>query len=1364
MDFLQLGNTAIKGGIFFGNQLTPSGVFKNVPDSYQPDVFAQDSTINGQTVFNRCSSNVELTLDKLKESLANSLAQQDITISDKLFREFLSNSAKLLIDYRDLRNFVFFGSAYTELSYNLVNLINNYPYKAYIASSTGSISVTNLDNKTYIEFTNAEINKGNEVFNLKESQTDNLINFVLVDKNGNQYKVLDYESPIYNPITVVNLAPTGVEITTANPHGYTDGLEIKIKKCNIPELNNDFFVEVIDATHIRLYQNASLTSPKVLVSAVIYDGLARIREKVPVYGTTYGIRLVIEGNLTPGQYISLLENLTTYEGFLLQRNNQYYIEFNNTTTDFQKQLLNKTITKPWPREVVTDNILFKTQEFDEWILDPGNFRLQYNYEDDPGFIENYYSDLNTELVIASAMIMDEDETNQLLRKAFPSYVIDELRDQDAMFKRFILIAGWLFDQIKLYINFIAYNHHLNYTPYNQLTYQYYDLYAKHFGLELFEEDNIELSKLLVQTEPGLIYINNQPEFQDQDNAKTLYLLQKEKQKRLLINLLYLYKGKGTLGILNKLIDLLGVPQGLVQVNEFYFDFLEKDANGTPTSNKKVRLIDNEKVKTPGSVWEIDPNSLLNNSNIPSTANQPYFYKQALDNQWQINLREIDLITSPQDAFLHDLIRWGQQTYPYCKFKEGGFCYLQNTAKPYYMLPLSFPDKYCGFTFEYLIPKQTLNPVKNQFTLASLFHVASLGTMPELLPAGNRYNYFRERFGFYNQASFSITDLLGGGTIEVKVLGQTIVLTTDEETIPQTSKKLCNIINTSAVAEKFFASYENGIITISSRDIVLNGESLEIISDFLIGTQTDFTDTTSALDDNYIICRIENSKLVVRLRYVDEFNPNLPDTRFDQRVAISQYVFNDDGLNHRMELKLRPAGIELYQDFRYIEFIPWRNLTPTQELYWTARDLPLNEVVAAPLEKLDITYFAEPTNTGDDAVRWWDLFVGDPHRIDVWVKEVQVYENREINQDNLQTGGQSDDSNYSVEGYIFKANITNNNFDAYYQSPFPLIDGEDVITNILPVDNDNKVESLNLIPYSSFEDNDSVFEKTKQDFYYGIDLTTTINKLYQLKGWDDNLHKQEEYEVLQAMLINYFVFGRQIITYTNLISIIQLIEKKFKILSAQFIPIVVNTNNFSRLIQPEVPDKFRYHGAYKNCVIDNLGRRASLRIDLLGSALDGEFSMDLAPYGNSGTITWEQSDFYTLKKLGEVWKNIANPDKMSYRVSNYSIWLEIDLGWLKEDWDADQSDLAGYRDTMMASLVTTDMNFTFHDWDIGQIPSRPDVITYAQMPCFQVEYTLPNQEVDDNFYIYYDNEDDLIGGPQNHIYYNSETGKYYRFIK
>ena len=532
---------------------------------------------------------------------------------------------------------------------------------------------------------------------------------------------------------------------------------------------------------------------------------------------------------------------------------------------------------------------------------------------------------------------------------------------------------------------------------------------------------------------------------------------------------------------------------------------------------------------------------------------------------------------------------------------------------------------------------------------------------------------------------------------------------------------------------------------------------------MIGEQTDFTDTTSAVDDNYIICRIESSKLTVRLRYVDEFDPNTT-TRFDQRVARSQYTFNDDGLNHRMELKLRPGGIELYQDFLFIEFIPWLSLTPAQEALYDSRTLPLHEFVDCVEEKLTEDYFAEPTNTEEDVMRWWDLFVGDPHRIDVWVKEIQIYENREINEENLQTGSQTYDSNYSVEGYLFKANIENNNFDAYYQSPFPLIDDQDIDTNALPVDNNNKVDNLNLIPYSSFEDNDSLIERTKQDFYYGITLDTTVNQLFEAKGWDDGLHQQEQYEVLTAMLINYFVFGTQIINYTNLLSIIQLIEKKFKILSAQFIPIVVNTNNFSRLIQPEVPDKFRYRGAFKECVIDNLGRRAFIKIDLIGAATWGEFSFDLAPYGNSGTITWEQSNFYTLKKLGEVWKNIATPDKMSYKVSNYSIILEIDLGWLAEDWDATQDDLAGYRDAMIASLVTTDMSFVFHDWNIGQVPQRPETIVYSQLPCFQIEYELPNQQVDDTFYIYYDGEEDLIEGPQNHIYYNSETGKYYRFIK
>ena len=79
--------------------------------------------------------------------------------------------------------------------------------------------------------------------------------------------------------------------------------------------------------------------------------------------------------------------------------------------------------------------------------------------------------------------------------------------------------------------------------------------------------------------------------------------------------------------------------------------------------------------------------------------------------------------------------------------------------------------------------------------------------------------------------------------------------------------------------------------------------------------------------------------------------------------------------------------------------------------------------------------------------------------------------------------------------------------------------------------------------------------------------------------------------------------------------------------------------------------------------------------------------------------------------------------------------------------------------MIASLIATGISFSFSDWDLGQMSQRNEV-----SPCFQIEYTLPNQKVDNNFYIYYDGEEDLIEGPQNHIYYNSETGKYYRFIE
>src|SRR5690606_31313709 len=111
----------------------------------------------------------------------------------------------------------------------------------------------------------------------------------------------------------------------------------------------------------------------------------------------------------------------------------------------------------------------------------------------------------------------------------------------------------------------------------QLSPEYYQLYAKHHGFKLLDDTNIDLANLIVRTEPGLRYDSlNNPIYDNQAESENLRQLQYEKQKRLLINLLYLYAVKGTQNCLNYLFKLLGAPDGLVWLREYAFDIDQKD--------------------------------------------------------------------------------------------------------------------------------------------------------------------------------------------------------------------------------------------------------------------------------------------------------------------------------------------------------------------------------------------------------------------------------------------------------------------------------------------------------------------------------------------------------------------------------------------------------------------------------------------------------------------------------------------------------------------------------------------------------------------------------------------------------------------
>lgn len=1355
-NYFKLGSQAIKGGILFGN-LTPAGIFSNKPYQENLDLFTTQQSNNGiggaiNSINNNCDKKYLLTLEKLRESLQKEL-DSDIEISDKLFKSFLTNSIQLLVDYNDARNFIFYGSSYSELAYNILFLIQNYHYKAYLAKQNANITFNYLtNNRTEILIKKSNIKLGGEVFNLQEKNDLDFTKFVIEDKEGNEFKIIDYETPLYDAITSITFGTTNTLVDTAVPHNLITGDRVKIKLSNNKKLNNIFYAEVISPTQIKLFSDRLRLNNVIVTTPVAYDNEARARKYVDLYTYVgdYDIRFVVQGNIPLANLLQYNEGTDIFYGVQLKRNKQYYFDFENSLTDLQKNLLNKTILKPWPRQAVTDNLLFQGAEFEAWISDTGNFQYSFNYEED-GF-GSYTNELSLELSITSALYLDEEWTNQLLRKTIPHYLIDELRDSEGLFKRFILMMAWFWDQIRLYINFLTYNHHLNYTSYNQLTYKFYDLYSTHFGFNLFEEDNIELSRLLLRTEPGLIYQNNQAVFTDNENKKTLYILQKEKQKRLLINLLFLYKKKGTLEGLNKLINLLGVPKDLVITNEYYLDFVNKDDFGVPLDNNKQKKINNDKIFSKQILWTKNYDKLKNKTDINLLENSPHFYDIKSKEEFQINLRELDLLTSPQDALLSDISYLSNKKYDFVEIQPGGFFSLQNRESDYYMIPLSFPDKFIHFSVNFLLEKESALK-NNRVDLCSVFlsSATNPGTSP-LIPMGNQYNYFIERFGYYNMATFDLATSTQGDSLEIvcdtdSIFNGTIPANSNSENAKYISNKI-NVDNSD-----YKATAEDNKIFIFAKKLSLNSVTLIVNfdlgnSDTSIANITDFTNTLALLQNNFIICRIENNRLVFRLKLHSDDS-----SLFYDIVSISKHEVQDDGLLHNYKFLLRPKGIEVYRDLKFIELVSFRDALSAPSAasipQYDSRITPYNEIEQCDILETINLLFNNPDNIGQ--IRYWDLFIGDPRNIKIWFNKVGIFEDREINQESDLEYDQSGNDNFNSEGYLFKPNLINENFDSYFSAQYPLINGE-VITYYLPFDNNNKVAHLNLLNYNNFERPNTFTNKIQNFFENTQNKSEFINYC-----WEKNLHLQDEYHIFQNIIDNYFEFNSNVIYYENLLPIIDLIERKFKLTAQQFIPVVVNTNKFAQLIQAEAPDKYRYIKPFKKCIINNLGKRPSVSATMYWNTITPEPGGDYLrwDFEHLGIFNqpWNQSSFHTLYLLGMQIKNVS-PTHISFTITgNVNLNIFVDQAWYFTTYGVQVYDTYN----QSSGNGPANINLFNSNWNEG-MDEQPGG------DCFEIEYVSPtNYKTENNYYIYYKDERvtdgyfNLDTNMPNDIYYDSENG-------
>lgn len=1295
------GDDILKGGIFFGSALTPNGAFSNVPKYLTPEQISQKEP------------SLMLTLQKVKNSLSDSLSQQTGgSANNDTIEKFLYDFVDLLIDYRDMRNYVFYGSANTELAYNIKYIIENYPYTTLVGQKLGNSFIKlrgyieNNVQKTEIIFPETFYHTPNDFerviidnynkFNFYDSdQNFNWQDFEIVNKNGKRYSiekvVTPYKSPTIFKVTDIETisatAPNSstystIKVTTDQPHGYVSGQQITMKELNYTDPSyvfqykvkiwngssydyyhynmNDEPFEISNVTsttfELRRFNGLPYESLEIEENglAPFYDsatpGLVRLYpEKMNT--RPYVVKINIIGNFVADMLMDFDFNNTSYKGFMIAPLISIVNEWDINLSPIQRTLLAPTPINPtpWPRRTYTNNPqnILSGEEVEEelklWLNNPSTLYVK-GTQDPPEIDQAYGFGLQYEVNMLRALALDETYSNQLVRRSVPDHLISELNDtDDAYFQRFILIAGWMFDQIRLYVKFLKYAHTVNHTDYNQLSPQYYRYLASYFGLDLFNDDSIDFSKLVVQTVPGSYYgvdpslISTNKYYQ-----KTLQQLQFDRQKNLLMSLIYLYKKKGTHDSIKQLIALLGAPDGLLLLNEYVFSVDDRDTIGYPKSGYKgQRLIDNEKVHVPGVSFEVDPDYLNDKNNLDSYSNKPFVYKPLYDNEYVHNLRELSVNTDPNNAIDNQIETvFGEQKYNYIKFSDGEFASLQRTGK-HYLLPLTLPDRFFGMSVEYMIPRGGIargvgsNQEEATCNLMALHRVAQGNTNPVFeivnitFNAGatiatittNVSNFYAENDNVFingvggvlnmNGQVFTVVDIID--TFTFTVFGNFSNPYSGGGTV--TSGKLNKIDNTTG--DDMLYTYplavdyrwrnkttDTSYATDSSSNPIVDGYT-NPSTDFDVLYQK-FANS-SYVEDSYVIARMEGKDLVIRLRIQSE-----KDGSYGERCAIFDNVFSADGLNHSLRMTLREDGVEIFKDYEYIGIARWINISNAGP--YLAYEIPKSEIKALNNAADDCFDYYEPIkvddfiersalyNSGLDKINWWDMFIGMPTNAEVYFKKLNLFENDTVNDYNIGDRLTNADGN-TAEFFVFEVSnptegstVIESKDDFSIQPVF-----YEMFPNMLPgyyayileeekdqydrsVVKDLKLQNkrINSDVYKT------LFLNMKQDFFNVEDLFTD-------NAWMENIHKSYEYELFSGIIVKlYNLYSSQVLTYESLEEFMSLVEQKFKPTIKQFIPIVINLSDFGRLIRNSAFNqaKVRFINSDKLC---SLWKTAALSV-------------------------------------------------------------------------------------------------------------------------------------------------------------------------
>lgn len=520
------------------------------------------------------------------DSLASTEEEQ------KLLIEKVDNlqEVNLKVDYSNFSNFVFFNSAEDYFTITGNKILSEYPFD-------GTVDEIEKFVKSLDEYQRYIVSVWPKSVGYLSFNSDISSSFMSVDDVGFDKNSKTYRSSLFSPNTGsfslecwVNpeKALTGSndaifiaqKISGSNQDGFSlflsaSSLFFRVKSGSITnEISspitygkNNFVSAVFDKTSytgsIYIATGSSGDFPVIVNSSslTIFNSINLSNSKFFIgSGTLVGKNThFLSGNLDEVKFWKknrTIEELTS--SFNVKQNAQTNLiahyrfnesgssienEDNKIVLDYAGSKLNGRIQNYYPDMRVSGTLLI--EEFPDLIL-------KYENKEVSSYVEEQ---------ILSGSVFDKNNINSLISK-FPSAFLKLDQETDVL-KNFVFLIGRFFDKIKLNIDQFENILSVNYGKFNQTPDEILDIVADYFGWKFSGNFlNADAFQYLL----GKNVLTNVET--NKSLEKKLFNIKNEFWKRTLLNLMYIYKSKGTRESVKALMRIYGLDENFVRLKEF----------------------------------------------------------------------------------------------------------------------------------------------------------------------------------------------------------------------------------------------------------------------------------------------------------------------------------------------------------------------------------------------------------------------------------------------------------------------------------------------------------------------------------------------------------------------------------------------------------------------------------------------------------------------------------------------------------------------------------------------------------------------------------------------------------------------------